>query len=484
LGTLFPFANNRGMQMSLWGGRFSKGLDPAFDSFNRSLPFDQRLWKEDLEGSRAWAKALESVGVLKKSERTKIEKALRQIEKEIARDPKLLDQSPSEDIHSFVEAALIQKCGDLGKKLHTGRSRNDQVATDLRLWIRKRLTILDQALLDLQIAFTQLALREADTLLPGYTHLQKAQILTVGHHALAYVEMLARDRSRLADAGRRANQCPLGSGALAGTGFPIDRQALAKSLGFKSATRNSLDAVSDRDFVAEILFVASLSATHLSRFSEDWIFYSTAEAGYLELSDQVTTGSSLMPQKKNPDSLELIRGKGGRILGKLFGFLSTLRSLPLAYNKDLQEDKEALFETLDQWEACLKVACLVVASARFDRDRLEASSEKGYLNATDLADYLVQKGLPFREAHDLTGRLVRMGIKRNKELQELSLEEMQKVSDRIDDKVFHFLSPRQTLRRRTALGAANPKLVTREAKKWAKSLGCPPYRNRPKGGNV
>ncbi len=457
--------------MSLWGGRFSKGLDPAFDSFNRSLPFDQRMWKEDLKGSHAWAKALEAAGVLKKTECAKIQKALRKIERRLHAEPHLLDQSSSEDIHSFVEAALIEECGELGKKLHTGRSRNDQVATDLRLWVQNRLGTLDQALEELQKAFTQLALQEADTLLPGFTHLQKAQVLTVGHYALAYVEMLARDRDRLADAGKRANICPLGSGALAGTGFPIDRRALAKDLGFRAPTRNSLDAVSDRDFVAELLFVASLSAAHLARFSEDWIFYATAEAGYLELGDEVTTGSSLMPQKKNPDSLELIRGKGGRILGRLSGFLATLRSLPLAYNKDLQEDKEALFETLDQWEACLRVACLVVQSAQFDRERLEFSSEKGYLNATDLADYLVQKGIPFREAHDLCGRLVRLGISQKKELQELSLEEMRKVSERIDHEVFVFLHPRKALTRRTALGAANPKLVLREAQRWAKNLG-------------
>ncbi len=457
--------------MSLWGGRFSGGLDPAFDSFNRSLPFDKNMWREDLEGSRAWAKALENAGVLKTKEYHKIEKSLRRLEKKLEADPGLLDRSKAEDIHSFVEAALIEECGTLGKKLHTGRSRNDQVATDLKLWVRRRVVALDHSLRELQRAFTQLALREAETLLPGFTHLQKAQVLTVGHYALAYVEMLGRDRERLQDAAQRADLCPLGSGALAGTGFPIDRRALAKDLGFRAPTRNSLDAVSDRDFVAELLFVASLSAAHLARFSEDWIFYATAEVGYIELGDEVTTGSSLMPQKKNPDSLELIRGKGGRILGKLSGFLATLRSLPLAYNKDLQEDKEALFETLDQWEACLKVSTLVVQSARFNRAKLEASSQKGYLNATDLADYLVQKGIPFREAHELCGQLVRFGISKEKELQELSLEEMHEVSDKIEKDVFKFLLPREALRRRSALGAANPVLVTREAKRWAKALG-------------
>ncbi|HHI80061.1 MAG TPA: argininosuccinate lyase [Planctomycetes bacterium] len=469
--------------MSLWGGRFSKGLDPAFDSFNRSLPFDRRMWREDLEGSRAWARALEAAGVLKKTERTRIEKALRKLQKELEADPGALERSGSEDIHSFVEAALIRECGDLGKKLHTGRSRNDQVATDLRLWLRSRVLLLDGSLEELQRAFTRLALREAGTLLPGFTHLQKAQVLTVGHYALAYVEMLARDRERLAQASKRAERCPLGSGALAGTGFPIDRRALARDLGFDAPTRNSLDAVSDRDFVAELLFVASLSAAHLARFSEDWIFYASAEAGYLELGDEVTTGSSLMPQKKNPDSLELIRGKGGRILGKLCGFLATLRSLPLAYNKDLQEDKEALFETLDQWQACLEVSRLVVDSARFHRERLEESSRRGYLNATDLADYLVQEGVPFRQAHDLTGRLVRLGISRKKELQELSLEEMREVSSRIGPEVYDFLDPHRALARRSALGAANPRLVLREARRWAKALQIPSGGSREKQKN-
>jgi argininosuccinate lyase len=456
--------------MSLWGGRFQEGLHPAFDSFNRSLPFDRRLWSADIEGSRAWARAHVSAGSLSAREGKRLVSSLDKLSKELSRDESALALSQAEDIHSFVESRLVEDLGPLGKKLHAGRSRNDQVATDLRLYCKQRVDELDATLQALMTALVDLAEREASTPLPGYTHLQRAQIITVGHHALAYVEMLSRDRSRLADASRRLDECPLGSGALAGTGFPIDRRALAKDLGFKRATRNSVDAVSDRDFVAELLFVAGLSAAHLSRLSEDWIFYASQEAGFLELADAVTTGSSLMPQKKNPDSLELIRGKGARILGRLTGFLACLRSLPLAYNKDLQEDKEALFESLDTWEACLTVARLCIEGARFDAEALEQACVHGYLNATELADYLVEKGMPFRDAHDQVGQLVRLGLERGQELAELPLDLAQEISPALDEGFRKALGIDAVLARRRSSGGANPRLVQREAKRWKKDL--------------
>jgi len=456
--------------MSLWGGRFEKGLHPAFDSFNRSLPFDRRLWAADIEGSRAWARAHVAAGSLGAREGKRLQVALTKLEKELARDDSPLDASASEDIHSYVEERLVEALGSLGKKLHAGRSRNDQVATDLRLYCKQRIVELDASLLALMGALVDLAEPHAATPLPGYTHLQRAQILTVGHHALAYVEILARDRSRLADAARRLDECPLGSGALAGTGFPIDRRALARDLGFARATRNSVDAVSDRDFVAELLFVVGLSAAHLSRLAEDWIFQASQEAGFLELSDAVTTGSSLMPQKKNPDSLELIRGKGARILGRLTGFLACLRSLPLAYDKDLQEDKEALFESLDTWEACLTVARLCVEGACFDEEALRAACLSGYLNATELADYLVERGVPFREAHDQVGQLVRLGLSRGLELAELPLERAQEIAPALDADFVDALGIPSVLARRRSLGGANPRLVRNEVRRWKKQL--------------
>ncbi|PIE24313.1 MAG: argininosuccinate lyase [Planctomycetota bacterium] len=456
--------------MSLWGGRFEGGLAPAFESFNRSLPFDKRLWREDIEGSIAWAKAHESAQTLTRKEAQSIIRALQALEKRLSLDDSELASSGAEDIHSFVEAALVAEIGDLGKKLHTGRSRNDQVATDLRLWCKKRGKNLLALLAELMDALSVLAEREAATPLPGYTHLQRAQVITVGHHALAYVEMLWRDQKRLEDALKRLDECPLGSGAIAGTGFPIERRQLASDLGFDRITRNSLDAVSDRDFVAELLFVATLSGAHLSRFAEDWIFYASQEAGFLKLADDVSTGSSLMPQKKNPDSLELIRGKGARLLGRLTGFLACLRSLPLAYNKDLQEDKEALFEAIDTWEACLTVTRLCVQGAEFDAEACRRACTRGYLDATDLADYLVKKGLPFREAHDLVGILVRSAIERDCELGALPLELMQELAPVIEEDVYAAIDLERCLSARTAKGSTSPRLVRQEARRWRKRL--------------
>lgn len=456
--------------MALWGGRFAGKLDPAFDAFNRSLPFDWRLWREDIEGSRAWARAQVRAKSLTAREGARLVAALDRLEKRLDQDEDALRNASDEDIHGFVESALVEDVGDLGKKLHAGRSRNDQVATDLRLWCKKRVDSLDERIASLMHALASLAEREAATAFPGYTHLQRAQVITVGHHALAYVEMLARDRERLEQARARLDVSPLGSGALAGTFLAVDRRAIAEDLGFGDVTHNSLDAVSDRDFVAELMFVAALSCAHLSRFCEDWIFFASSEAGFLELGDDVSTGSSLMPQKKNPDSLELIRGKGARVLGRLTGFLACLRSLPLAYDKDLQEDKEALFETLETWDACLAVTRLAALSATFDRTRCKHACSSGYLDATELADALCRRGVPFREAHEQVGQLVRLGLEQGKELRELAVADMQKIAPRIDESVQDELAVDALLSRRTAIGAASPDLVRTEARGWLERL--------------
>ncbi|WP_421278993.1 argininosuccinate lyase, partial [Aeromonas veronii] len=339
--------------MALWGGRFSQGADSRFKQFNDSLRFDYRLAEQDIQGSMAWAKALVKVGVLTADEQGKLQQAMEVLLASVQQDPQQILSSNAEDIHSWVESQLIAAVGDLGKKLHTGRSRNDQVATDLKLWCKAQGELLLGSITALQQGLVASARANQAAVLPGYTHLQRAQPVTFAHWALAYVEMLERDYSRLQDALKRLDISPLGCGALAGTAYAIDREALALDMGFSGATRNSLDSVSDRDHVVELMHVASLSMTHLSRFAEDLIFYNTGEAGFVELSDAVTSGSSLMPQKKNPDALELIRGKTGRVVGAQMGMLMSLKALPLAYNKDMQEDKEGLFDALDTWHDCL-----------------------------------------------------------------------------------------------------------------------------------
>ncbi len=455
----------------LWGGRFAGGQDPVFESFHRSLAFDRRLWREDVRGSVAWANALADAGVLSAAEAKKIVAALARIESELAKDDSSIAASPAEDVHSFVEARLGELVGDLAKKLHTGRSRNDQVATDLRLWLKTAVETLDESMRGLASALTDIAERHAGLPIPGYTHLQRAQPITVGHHALAYVEMLARDRTRLSDAAARMDVCPLGSGALAGTAYPIDRAKLADALGFRETARNSLDAVADRDFACEIAFACALAMTHLSRFAEDWIFFATREAAFLELGDEVATGSSLMPQKKNPDGLELIRGKCGRVLGRLTGLLATLKSLPLAYDKDLQEDKEAIFECVDTARACLDVAAIAVRTAHFHEERCREAASTGYLNATDLADLLVKAGVPFRDAHERAGRSVRAAIGLGVELEDLSAsarKELLPELAKID--LAKELSVEAVLARRSALGGTAPKRVLAEARAWKKKL--------------
>ena len=441
--------------MALWGGRFKEKASVQFKKFNDSLPVDYRMAVQDIVGSIAWAGALNQVGVLCDAEVAELESALLELKASVEENPKQILLSDAEDIHSWVELQLIEKTGDLGKKLHTGRSRNDQVATDLKLWCKETGGELLFALVNLQQAMMNLAERESNTVLPGYTHLQRAQPVTFGHWCLAYVEMFNRDIGRLKDSLYRLDVSPLGSGALAGTAYPIDRELLAHNLGFRTATINSLDAVSDRDHVIELLSTASISMMHLSRFAEDLIFYNSGEAGFVEMSDLVSSGSSLMPQKKNPDACELIRGKAGRVFGSLTGMLTTMKALALAYNKDMQEDKEGLFDALDTWLECMEMATLVADGLKVNAARTLAAAQQGYANATELADYLVSKDIPFREAHHIVGEVVLAAIDKGVPLEDLTLTQLQEYSEKIEQDVYQHLSIESTLDKREALGGTS-----------------------------
>ena len=418
--------------MALWGGRFSQAADQRFKQLNDSLRFDYRLAEQDIVGSVAWSKALVTVNVLTATEQQQLEQALSVLLEEVQADPQAIVSSDAEDIHSWVEQKLIDKVGDLGKKLHTGRSRNDQVATDLKLWCKHQIGELHQAIVQLQQALVETAEANQDAVMPGYTHLQRAQPVTFAHWCLAYVEMLARDESRLQDTLKRLDVSPLGSGALAGTAYPIDREQLAGWLGFASATRNSLDSVSDRDHVLELLSNASISMVHLSRFAEDLIFFNSGEAAFVDLSDRVTSGSSLMPQKKNPDALELIRGKCGRVQGALTGMMMTLKG---------------------------QMAALVLDGIQVKRPRCKEAAEQGYANSTELADYLVAKGVPFREAHHIVGEAVVEAIRQGKALEALPLADLQKFSAVIGDDVYPILALQSCLDKRSAKGGVSPQQV-------------------------
>ena len=440
------------MGTAIWAGRLEGQADSLFREFNDSLPFDRTLVREDVEGSVAWSKALVRAGVLSAPEQREIEAALQEILAAWRADPALLSQADDEDVHSWVERQLVMRVGDLGKKLHTGRSRNDQVATDLRLWTARQLRQRQAEVKAVITALVDLAEREKATAFPGYTHLQHAQPILFAHWCLAYVEMLRRDGERLADALKRVRVSPLGSGALAGTAYPIDRAALAKDLGFRAASGNSLDAVSDRDFVVETLSALALCSLHLSRMAEDLIFYSTSEAALVELPDAFTSGSSLMPQKKNPDACELIRGKSGRAVGNLVTLLVTLKGLPLAYNKDLQEDKEPLFDGMRHLSLCLRVLPPMLAGLKVDRDRALVMAAEGYTNATDLADYLVRLGVPFREAHHQVGRLVRTAIEQDRALEDLPLDVIRQQAPKANQDVYAQLTVGATLEKRSVEG--------------------------------
>lgn len=457
--TAQPVAPTPAKPTTLYSGRFAQAADPLFREFNDSLPFDCLLVREDIEGSVAWAEAIRDAGVLTSDECARVCTALREILLAVESTPTLISEADDEDVHSWVERELVARVGDLGKKLHTGRSRNDQVATDLRLWVRREIGVRLGEIESAISSLLALADRERETVFPGYTHLQRAQPVLFGHWCLAYAEKLLRDRDRLEDAAQRAGQCPLGSGALAGTAYPIDRVALAERLGFDGPTANSLDAVSDRDFVVETLAAITLCAVHLSRFAEDLIFYSSAEASFVELPDGVTSGSSLMPQKKNPDALELIRGKTGRQVGHLVAILVALKGLPLAYNKDLQEDKEGLFDAMRQLSMCLRMVPRVLDGLKVNREISKTAAEGGYSNATELADYLVSKGIPFRDAHHTTGRLVRTALAEHKPLEGLAVEQMASVEPKIGDDVYVALTVEKALSKRDVPGGTAPARV-------------------------
>ena len=428
----------------MWGGRFTDETDPGFAAFNSSFGFDRRLFEADVAASIAYSQALENARVITAVEGTEIRDALKAI-----LESGCPEHAEAEDVHSFVEARLVELIGDVGRKLHTGRSRNDQVATDFRIWLRQAIDDLDSTLRLTQTALLDFAESNSEVVIPGYTHLQRAQPVLLAHWCLAYFEMLTRDRERLTDTRRRVNVMPLGSAALAGTSFPIDREALAQSLGFAGVSRNSLDAVSDRDFCVEFLGACSLIMVHLSRLAEDVILYATSEFGFFELGDAIATGSSLMPQKKNPDSMELVRGKSGRVFGDLLGLLTTLKGLPLAYNKDMQEDKEAVFDAFDSVNSSLMVTSTVLRHIRVNHERLTFG---GYMNATELADYLVRKGVPFREAHDTVGKIVIRAIDLKTQIEGMSLEQLKQFSPLIDEDVYEALSLEQTINSKSQIG--------------------------------
>ena len=464
-------AGSNTMKQNLWGGRFTGKTDETFAEFNRSFDFDLRLFAADIRASIAHARAIQNAGILTAKEFEKIRKALTKLSDQASRGNDFFNDDEVEDVHSFIESRLVADIGDLGKKLHTGRSRNDQVATAFRLWLRGRVDEIDVLVRNVQQAIVDAAERHNDAVLPGYTHLQRAQPVLWAHWCLAYFEMLRRDRERLADARKRINILPLGSGALAGSGFAVDRESVAKELGFDGVTNNSLDGVSDRDFAVEFVSCCSLLMVHLSRLAEDLILYCSTEFGFVELSDSVSSGSSLMPQKKNPDALELLRGKAGRVFGHQASLLAMLKGLPLAYNKDMQEDKEAVFDTVDTVSISLKVAAIVLDNLKLNESRTSAAASTGYLNATELADYLVKKGVPFREAHEIVGKAVVSGISQKRELHEMDLSELRSFSKKIDKDVFKSLVMQATLSAKNVTGGTSPKQVAKAIKNAKRYLG-------------
>jgi argininosuccinate lyase len=459
--------------MKLWGGRFTGEADRHFARFNASFGFDRRLLSADLRACKVHAAALGRAGVLSDDEVAVIASGLDQIGAQAASPDYLArpEFAEAEDVHSFIEARLVEAVGGVGYKLHTGRSRNDQVAVATRLFLREEAGEIDGLIVDAQRALVELAERYAADALPGYTHLQKAQPILVAHFLLAYFQMLARDRERLGEVSRRVNVLPLGSGALAGTNFPVDREWMAEQLGFAGVTRNSLDAVSDRDYVIEFVHAAALTMMHLSRLAEDLIVYSTQEFGFVKLGDAIATGSSIMPQKKNPDSMELVRGKSARVFGHLTALLTLAKGLPLAYNKDLQEDKEALFDTLDTLAGSLRVTATVLRNIEFDRERTRAGAASDYTNATELADYLVRRGLEFRKSHEVIGRVVVYAIERKKELGGLTLEEYKEFSPLFEADLYEAISLESALAGKRATGGTAPEQVRRELERARAMVG-------------
>jgi argininosuccinate lyase len=446
----------------LWGGRFQEETDATFARYNASLRFDRRLIPADVQGSIAYAEGLHHAGVLTREEANTIQTNLEQIARDVEANPSIVDeavQNGVEDVHSFVEGLLTERIGDLGGRLHTGRSRNDQVATDIRLFTREAIDALEAQCRSVQEGLLTLAERHKDVAIPGYTHLQKAMPVLWAHHMLAYFEMLQRDRERLHDIRKRVNRCPLGSAAMAGTSYPIDRHKLATDLGFDDITHNSMDGVSDRDFIVELIGACALVMTHLSRLCEDFIVFASTEFGFVTFSDKVATGSSIMPQKKNPDALELIRGKTGRVVGHQMSLLTTLKGLPLCYNKDMQEDKEPLFDTVDTVMDSLAVMKIVLDETSVREERCAQAARRDYLNATEVADYLVHKGAPFRQAHGIAGRVVLDALAQEKQLEELSLNEYKAHSDYFDEDIYDAISLAATLEAKNVPGGTAPTQV-------------------------
>jgi argininosuccinate lyase len=453
-----------------WGGRFAEGPGAIMREINASIGFDRKMWRQDIRGSLAHAAMLAHVGIISAEDESRIREGLNQIGAEIERGEFPFSEA-LEDIHMNIEARLTERIGEAGKRLHTGRSRNDQVALDVRLWVRDAIDGLDAQVADCMRALATRAAEHAETVMPGFTHLQPAQPTTFGHHLLAYVEMLSRDRGRLADARRRLNESPLGAAALCGTGFPIDRHMTAAALGFDGPTRNSLDSVASRDFAAEFLFACAMCATHLSRLAEEIVIWTNPYFGFVKLSDAFTTGSSIMPQKRNPDAAELVRGKTGRITGSLVGMLTVLKGLPLTYFKDMQEDKEGLFDAAENLALGLAAMAGMVRDMKPDVARLAQAAGAGFSTATDLADWLVRElKLPFRDAHHITGRLVAKAEAKGADLSELSIAEMREVEPRIHEGVLGVLSVAASVRSRTSFGGTAPANVARMAAEWQEKL--------------
>ena len=450
--------------MKLWGGRFQKATDALVDDFNSSIRFDARMYRQDIKGSMAHAEMLGRQGIIAKEDADLIIKTLGEILEDIE-NGKVEFFIDAEDIHMNIETILIERIGDVGKRLHTGRSRNDQVALDLRLYLRDESDKLMEMIKDTMVALLKISRENLDTIMPGYTHLQKAQPVTFAHHVMAYFQMLARDLDRLKDCRKRINVMPLGSGALAGTTYPLDREFVAEKLGFDGVTRNSMDGVSDRDFAIEFLSCMSLLMMHLSRFSEELVLWSSHEFSFVEMDDSYSTGSSIMPQKKNPDVAELIRGKTGRVYGSLMALLTTMKGLPLAYNKDMQEDKEAVFDALDTALMCLPVFTNMVKTMKVRKDVMRKGATGGFTNATDIADYLVKKGVPFRSSHGIVGRMVAKAVETNRDLDEFTLAEFKEFSDLIEEDIYVAIDVSTCVSERNIIGGPAKEQVREEIKK-------------------
>ncbi|MBO5608803.1 MAG: argininosuccinate lyase [Eubacterium sp.] len=444
----------------LWGGRFTKETDELVYNFNASISFDQKFYAQDIKGSIAHATMLGKTGIITPEESEDIVNGLKGILNDIENGD--LEISPKyEDIHSFVEATLIDRIGDTGKKLHTGRSRNDQVALDMRLYTRDEVLNIKELLYGLMKTLHSIMKENTDTYMPGFTHLQKAQPVTLAHHVGAYMEMFKRDYSRMCDIYERMNYCPLGAGALAGTTYPLDRDMTAELLGFKGPTLNSMDSVSDRDYVIELLSALSTISMHLSRFSEEIIIWNSNEYQFVELDDAYSTGSSIMPQKKNPDIAELVRGKTGRVYAALISILTTMKGIPLAYNKDMQEDKELTFDAIDTVKGCIALFEGMIRTMKVNKDKMKASAMNGFTNATDAADYLVKKGVPFRDAHGIIGKLVLYCIDNSKAIEELSISELKSISDVFDEDIYDAISLETCVGKRNTIGAPGPDAINK-----------------------